>query len=150
MAALTRGKKIIRVGDTNPSGVGPFIVKSSSTIYRGALCLVDASGFAIPAAAAAANSNRLAVGVWEGENENGVVTGDQSVVGDGTKKVVLRKGSYVFAAGTAINDSAVNLSNVWAATDNGDISETNGGNYPLAGKFLGTNADGTVSIRVGE
>jgi hypothetical protein len=151
MAALTKGKITKQNGITTPSYIGGssgLPVGSGITLYRGAHCFETVNGSVYPAQAGAAFSGRLCLGVWEGDLANGTTTANQSVTGDasGNPRVLLRAGTFVMATSGTFANSQIGTQ-VYALDDQTAIvAQTN---YPIAGRLVGINADGTVNVKTG-
>jgi hypothetical protein len=98
-------------------------VNAASVIYAGSLVMVDADGFARPAAALASNQGCLGVATAS-------VTGGAA---DGDTSVVVQEGEYLF---TATSAAQTNLNELFYASTDNDVDETQGANEPVAGRLV--------------
>lgn len=99
-------------------------VNGGSRIYAGSLVMVDADGFARPAAALASNGGCIGVAIAEANNTNGA---------DGDIDVVVEQGQFLF---TATSAAQTNLNELFYASTDNDVDETQGVNEPVAGRQM--------------
>lgn len=100
-----------------------YPVKASTTIYGGAIVMIDSAGFARPAAALA--SNQGCVGIAQ-----------STVVGtavDGAVDVVVDEGVFLLDA-TSITQAMITQK--MYAQDDHTVDETQGSNQPLVGTLV--------------
>lgn len=133
MAAATEGRNTKRRNADRVS----VLVNSGSTIYAGTLItLLAANGNAVPAGTASAG---VAVGVAE-----------DTVIGDGVKRVDATRGCYQFA-NSASGDliTAADIGNTCYLVDNQTVAKTdNSAARKAAGKIIDVDASG-VWVLVG-
>jgi hypothetical protein len=129
------------------SGVGPVLalgfaapVAASTTIYKGSLVAINASGNAVPASA---NRNLRVIGVSE-ENV------DNSAGSAGDKTVAPRRGTFIFAnSATTAAVSDADIGRVCYVVDDNTVARIDSlGTRPVAGKVLGVDSMG-VHVEVG-
>ena len=129
------------------SGVGPVIalgfaapVAASTTIYKGSLVAINASGNAVPASA---NRNLRVVGVSEESVDN-------STGSAGDKTVAPRRGGFVFAnSATTAAVSDADIGRVCYVVDDNTVARHDAlGTRPVAGKVLGVDSLG-VHVEIG-
>lgn len=97
-------------------------VNAASVIYKDALVMIDADGFARPAAALANNQGCPGIAIE-------TVTGGAA---DGDVSVVVLPCEALFTATSALQTDLGLL--YYASTDN-DVDETQGANEPVAGRM---------------
>lgn len=90
-------------------------------IYAGGMVMIDSAGYAMPAAAASANTGVVGVATATVDNSGGSA---------GDEAVVVQEGWFLFAA-TTIAQTSINLP-VFAEDDQ-TVDETQGANEPIAG-----------------
>lgn len=93
-------------------------------VYAGGMVMLDSAGFAMPAAAAAANAGVVGVATETVDNSGGAA---------GDEFVVVQEGWFLFA-GTTIAQTSVGLP--CYAEDDQTIDETAGANEPVAGILM--------------
>lgn len=106
------------------------------TIYAGALVMIDANGFALPAAASLNNNGCVGVAIATVDNSGGSA---------GDLKVTVQEGEFLFAADTI---AQANVGERVYADDDNTIDETQATNAPLAGllvEFVSA-SEGWVSV----
>ena len=99
----------------------PYPVNAASVIYAGALVMIDADGFARPAAALASNGGCVGVATEK-------VTGGAA---DGDKWVEVQEGEFLFAGDTLAQTALV--AGIVYADDDNTVDETQATNCPKAG-----------------
>lgn len=138
MTALADNKMIEQLGPGSAIPSELYLkVDGGSHIYAGALVVVNASGYAEPATAAA---SKIAAGVALEEVDN-------SAGSDGDKSVKVRRGVFKFAnKGADAVDQAMLLSSCYIE-DDATVRKTSA-STSAAGKVISVESDG-VFVQVG-
>lgn len=134
MAALTAARA------TESKDLGPkrrYKMAVSTTIYAGGMVMLNSSGLAVPAVAAAANQGVV-----------GIATSTVTSPASGDTYIVVQEGTFKLAA-TSIADTSVGL--LVYASDDQTVDETQGVNEPRVGFLVEviSSTSGWVAIGIG-
>lgn len=139
MAALTRAKKVARLGVMAIADAFPLKVKASTTLYGGGLVCTDATGYAVPGSVA---TTLRAAGV-----ANATYNNASGASGDITADV--RPGIFKFENHGADLVVQADVGNDCYIVDDQTVAKTNGtSTRSRAGKVISVESDG-VFVQVG-
>lgn len=144
MAALTKARLVPVKGESE--GLTRYLpVKGSTVIYNGAIVMLDASGYANPAAAASGNNAFVVAGIAE-------ETVDNSAGSDGDLYVRVKANDTCSAFGFNNHGSdtcvAADIGKLVYATDDNTVANAQSStNRPLVGYIHSIDADGLVYVQ---